>query len=188
MLKPSALCAAAWLALACAAQPAAAADTAGSSQVIEAVGPADFRVDGQQGSPEVRKDAAVQGGKVLRVHVAGKGTNPWDIAVGIPVVKPIKAGHRLVLAFFAKVVDGPDGATTVTLPFNAVQLAAAPYTAVLAGPVDIGKDWPSQPYTVIGVADRDYKAGELGITFQVATGKQVLDFGPVFLIDLGPAS
>jgi hypothetical protein len=184
MLKPSALCAVAFLALAGAARPAVAAD---NNQVIEAVGPADVRVDGQQGAPEIRKDPAVQGGKALRVHVAAKGANPWDISVGVPVVKPIKAGHRLLLAFYAKVVEGPDGAATVTLPFNAVQLAAAPYTPLLSGPVDIGKDWPAQPYSVIGVADRDYKAGEVGITFQVATAKQVLDFGPVFLIDLGPA-
>ena len=51
---------------------------------------------------------------------------------------------------------------------------------------DVGKDWGQ--YHGEGVASKDYKAGEINATIHLATAKQVVDLGPVFVIDLGPAS
>lgn len=155
-----------------------------SKKIIDKPDVGAYRVDGLQGAPEIRKDKDVQGGRALRVHVPGKSAHPWDLAVGVPVVKPIKAGDQLVLAFWARLVEGENGATVAHLPYNAVQLATAPYTTLVAGPADIGPQW--KLYSVAGVADHDYKAGDVGVTIQLATAKQVVDIGPVFLLDLGP--
>ena len=142
--------------------------------------PGDPHVDGAKAS--LRDDPAVQGGKALRVQVAKKGANPWDAMIGGPVNKPIKAGDKLILAFWARLEKGENGATT-TLPYNAVQLASAPYSTVISGSNDIGPDW--KMYQVTGKSDRDYGSGQVKVTIQLATAKQTVDFGPIMLFDMG---
>jgi hypothetical protein len=130
-----------------------------------------------------RKDEGVQGGKALRITVPRKGANVWDIAASSAIGKPVRAGDRLVLAFWARLHEGENGATSVTLPYGGIQLAKAPYTTVVGGPVTIGAEW--ELHEVKGKSDKDYAAGELSATIHLASGKQVVDLGPVFVLDMG---
>jgi hypothetical protein len=171
--------------LAAGALPASADDDI-SKQIISIPAPAAFNVTGLQGAPDLHKDPQLQGGQFLRVSVPKKGANPWDISVGVPINKPIKAGDHLVLAFWARLAQGENGATTTTLPYNAVQQSGPPYTPIFFGSVEITKDW--QIYQAgDGVAGRAYKVGEATVSIQLATAKQVVDIGPVFVLDTGPA-
>jgi hypothetical protein len=183
----SAIFAAALAVLASAALPAGAADDI-ASKVISTPSPKAFGVNGLPGSPDVRKadPKEVQGGQYLRVDVPKKGVNTWDITVSVPITKPIKAGDQLIMVFWARLEAGENGATTASLPYNDVQLAGPPYTAIFAFPADITKDWAR--YHGEGVAQRDYKAGEANVSIQLATAKQVVDIGPVFVLDMGPAA
>lgn len=109
----------------------------------------------------LRDDAQAQGGKALRLDVPRKGANPWDSTVGGPVGKPIKPGDNLVLVCRAarkKEAAGP----TATLPYEAVQLASAPYSTVMTGPEEIGPEW--KQFQLTGKADADYPAGALKVT------------------------
>jgi len=154
-----------------------------AQKIINLPSPAQFRVDGTGAPSEVRSDSTVQGGKALRVHVPGKGVNEWDVSVAVPIVKPVKAGDKIVLAFWARLIEGENGATTTVLPYNAVQMAGPPYTPLFGGPVTIGADWKLQ--SVTGNASKDFKKGELNVALHLATGRQVVDIGPVFVLDLG---
>jgi hypothetical protein len=131
----------------------------------------------------LRDDPKVQGGKALRIEIRGKGANPWDASVGGPIAKPVKAGDKLILAFWARLEKGENGAATSTLPYNAIQLAAAPYSTIVGGSNEIGPDWKLQQ--VAGKADRDYPAGALKVTIQLATAKQTIDVGPIIVLDTG---
>ncbi|MBC9034699.1 hypothetical protein IAG41_20105 [Sphingomonas sp. JC676] len=166
---------AAWLA----AVPAAAQDDI-AKQIINEPSPAAFTIYGLPEKPKVRKDASVQGGQALRVAVPGKGATPYAVGLSAPVKKAIRKGDKLVLAFWAR-FDKAEG-TSVTIANVSVQLATAPYTSFFAKGVDIGPEW--KLYSVEGVADRDYAAGELAVAMHLATGKQVIDLGPIFLLDL----
>lgn len=142
------------------------------------------------GSPEVtgakaalRDDPKVQGGKSLRIAIARKGANPWDVSVDSAINKPVKAGDKLLLAFWARVEKGENGGATAVLPYNAVQLAQAPYTALFNQGVTIGPQW--KIYEVQGKADKDYPAGALKATVHLATARQTVDIGPMFVLDLG---
>ncbi|HEX8239947.1 MAG TPA: hypothetical protein VF574_09440 [Allosphingosinicella sp.] len=134
-------------------------------------------------SAKLRDDPGVQGGRALRIQVAGKGANAWDVAVGSAIQKPVRTGDRLVLAFWARLAKGEGGLATATLPYNAVQLASAPYSPLFSGPATIGPEW--KLYEVRGKSDRDYAAGALNATLHLATGKQTVDIGPVIVLDLG---
>jgi hypothetical protein len=142
--------------------------------------PGTLRVDGVRSKPRVRKDETVQWGQAIRIEVPGKSPQAWSVAAASDVDKPIKAGDDLVLAFWARVEKGDGGGTTATLPYNAVQLSSAPYTAIFSGGVEIGPEW--KLYEVKGKADKDYPAGTLNASLHLATGKQVIDIGPVFVL------
>jgi hypothetical protein len=142
-----------------------------------------WHIEGISGKPKIVADPAVQYGKAVRVEVPGKGENPWSIAASNPIDKPVKAGDNLVLAFWARLEKGENGATSATLPYNAIQMANAPYKAVFTGPVTIGSDW--KMVKVEGKADRPYAGGQLNVSIHLATGKQVVDLGPVFVLDMG---
>jgi hypothetical protein len=147
------------------------------------------RIVNDPSSPQVsgakaalRDDPQVQGGKALRIQVARKGQNPWDATVGGPIAKPVKAGDKLVMVFSARLEKGESGSTT-TLPYNAVQLASAPYSTVISGSNEIGPGW--KQLQVTGKADRDYPANALKVTIQLAAAKQTVDFGPIIVLDMG---
>ena len=134
-------------------------------------------------SGRLRDDPGVQGGKALRIVVRGKGANPWDVAVQTAITQPVKAGDALLLAFWARLEKGEGGATTTTLPYNAVQQSVAPYTALFTGPVDIGPEWKLQE--VRGEADADHAAGTLNAAIHLATAAQTVELGPIFVVNLG---
>jgi hypothetical protein len=174
-------------AVAAAAMPyvAAAQDSADDivKQIVNRPPVTAWAIQGISGKPKVRDDPAVQYGKAVRVDVPGKGENPWSIAASNPIDKPVKAGDNLVLAFWARLEKGENGATSATLPYNAVQMSHDPYTAVFSGPATIGPEW--KMVEIRGKANRAYGAGELNVSIHLATAKQVVDLGPVFVLDTG---
>jgi hypothetical protein len=155
------------------------------NRVVSVPNPRAYRVDGTQAgaTSQVRNDASVQGGKALRVQVPGRSAQAWTTAVSVPINRPIHAGDNLVLAFWARLEQGDNGATTASLPYNAVQLSAAPYTAVFSGPATVTPQW--QMFEVDGRAARDYAADSLNVAIHLATGHQTIDIGPVFVLDMG---
>jgi hypothetical protein len=154
-----------------------------SNKIISVPVPARYRVDGLRDKPKVRSDPKVQWGKALRVEVPGKAQNAWAVAVAVPVNKPVKAGDKLVLVVWARLEKGENGATSTTLPSNAVQLSKAPYTSLFGGPMTIGPEWKAQEFQ--GKANAAYPADTLNISIHLATAKQVVDIGPVFLLNMG---
>lgn len=152
-----------------------------TEKIINSPPPASHNVNGATG--KVRKDTAVQGGRALRVTVPEKSDQAWVVSVGNPIGKPVKAGDALVLAFWARLEKGENGATSASLPFNAVQLAADPYTPLFSQPVEIGPEW--KLHEAKGKADKDYAAGALSVSLHLATGKQIVDIGPIFVLNMG---
>jgi hypothetical protein len=155
------------------------------NRVISVPNPRAYRVDGTQhgAQSQIRNDATVQGGKALRVQVPARSNQAWDTAVAVPINRAVHAGDHLVLAFWARLEQGDNGAATASLPSNSVQLAAAPYTALFSGGVTVTPQW--QMFEINGQAARDYRADALNVSIHLATGHQVIDIGPVFVLDMG---
>jgi hypothetical protein len=155
------------------------------SRVISVPNPRAYRVDGTQAGArsQVRNDAGVQGGKALRVEVPGRSEQAWTTAVAVPINRAVRSGDNLVLAFWARLERGDNGATTASLPYNAVQLSASPYTALFSGGVTVTPQW--QMFEVTGRASRDHAADTLNVAIHLATGRQTIDIGPVFVLNMG---
>lgn len=155
------------------------------NRVISVPNPRAYRVDGTQNGAQsqVRNDSSVQGGKALRVQVPARSAQTWDTAVSVPINRAVRSGDHLVLAFWARLEQGDNGATSASLPYNSVQLAAAPYSAVFTGPATITPTW--QMFSIEGQANRDYAANALNVSIHLATGHQTVDIGPVFVLNMG---
>ena len=163
------------------AQPPATDDLA--QRIISVPSPQAYRVDGVQTGARVRNDPRVQFGKALRVPVPGRNDQAWSVSVAVPITQAVRAGDNLLLAFWARLEQGEDGATSASLPYNAVQMASAPYTALFTGGVTVGPEW--QLHQIRGRAGQDYAANALNVSLHLATGRQVIDIGPVFVLNMG---
>jgi hypothetical protein len=164
------------------ASPAAAqADDAAAQAMINDPNPATFAVWGVTPAPKSKKDESVQGGRAVVVPAPGGG-NPWDVSVNVPITKPIKAGDKLVLMYYAKLAKLEPGQTSGRVT-GQLQLSSAPYSVVIGGQVDVPTEW--KLFTVEGKADKDYAKGSLNATFHLNHGKQTIAIGLVAVFDYG---
>lgn len=127
----------------------------------------------------VVNDRGVPGGRALDITVPRASQNPWDGGVSGGLTEDIKKGDTLVMAFWAKGIEGPGEITNVGLQMN-----TAPYAAIdqlIA--VNLEPTW--QPYAVFVTADQDYSAGDAGYTFHLTSAKQKLRIGPVVVFNTG---
>jgi hypothetical protein len=130
--------------------------------------------------PQVRADKEVQFGKAMRVTLTGHA-DFWRIGVITPTLKPVKKGDRIVIAFWARAEKTQNGAPG---KIGRVQLEATPVVrTIFEQPFEVGPEW--KMYQLKGVADRDYGPGQLNAAMHLDSAKQVLDIGPVFVLDYG---
>ncbi|GAA0734595.1 hypothetical protein [Sphingomonas japonica] len=133
--------------------------------------------------PKVIKDAKVQFGKAMRIAVAtANPAQPRNVGLNVPLSKPVKKGDKLVLAFWAR-AEKTEGGAPGKLANVQIQHAADPYTGLFGKPFEVGPEWQMQQ--VAGVADADYAAGALAASMHFGSAVQVIDLGPVFVLDLG---
>lgn len=165
------------------AAPAAHAQDAFMDKAIMASPAADqWSVLGQGETHAMVRDPDVRGGWALTVTIAAKGENPWDVQAGIPASRPVKKGDVILLAFWARALAAPEGETAIHAPAM-VQLTHAPYTQMASEALNIGRDW--KLYYVSGIAPEDLAAGESGANIHLATARQSIALGPVFVLDFG---
>ena len=67
---------------------------------------------------ELFKDPTVQGGMAERMTISGKSGNAWDFGAQVAIVKPLKQGDVLLLAFWAKAETPPAGSTAIDFLAN----------------------------------------------------------------------
>lgn len=135
---------------------------------------------GQPIPPELHGDKGVQFGKALRFRLGGQADFARIGAVS-PLLKPVKKGDRIVIAFWARAVSTDKGAPG---RIGRVQLEATPkIRTIFEKPFDITPEW--KMYQLSGTVDADYAPRALNAAFHLDSAKQVLDLGPVFVLDYG---
>jgi uncharacterized protein YbaA (DUF1428 family) len=166
-----------------AAAPAAKSDPADDimKKAVNKPG-TNWSVYGATQTTKALKDDGVPGGEVLRVTVSAKGANPWDVGGASPIQKPITAGDTILVAVYLRAPRLKDG-ETASIPFLGAGGATAPYEPVVSTGVTITKDW--KLYYASGRAAKDVPGGTANAAIHLAADKQVIDLGPVFVLDFG---
>ncbi|WP_294256738.1 hypothetical protein [uncultured Sphingomonas sp.] len=153
-----------------------------SKQIINVPTPEAFTVYGLSAKPGVVKDKNVQGGRALRVPILTASDQPWSVGLISAITQPVKKGDKLVIAVWARAEKLPEGATSARLSTIQIGLTKEPYTPVFKGEAEIDGTW--KMVHVVGTADRDYAPGDISVSLHLASAKQVLDIGPILLLDL----
>lgn len=132
--------------------------------------------------PRIRDDKAVQFGKAMRFQLSGHA-DFGRIGVITPILKPVQKGDRIVIAFWARAEKTEGGAPGV---IRRAQLEATrpAIRAIFEKAFEIGPEWTM--YQLAGVADQDYPPGHLNAALHLDAAKQVLDIGPIFILNYGP--
>jgi hypothetical protein len=111
---------------------------------------------------------------------ASKGVNPWDVQASSPVQGAINAGDVIMLMYYARAEEAAEGGSSLAAR---VQLGAAPYTSALDFSTPITGEWKSYCAHRVATATLPEKKGSVSI--HLATAKQVIDLGPVFVFNFG---
>jgi hypothetical protein len=132
---------------------------------------------------KVMKDADIPGGQFVRVDVSRKGGQPYEAGGGYPIIKPIKTGDVIFFAIYARAPNIKNG-ETASMPGLGVGQDGSPYTPIAISDVRITNQWAV--YYVSAKATTGWPRGQSHVAMQLAADKQVIDLGPVFVLDLGP--
>jgi hypothetical protein len=119
------------------------------------------------------------GGHAFRVR-ATKSTNPWDIQASSPVTGAINQGDVIMLMYYARAAEPAEGGSTLTAR---LQLSGEPYTSVLDFASPIGGEW--KQYCAHRVASASLPEKKSNVSIHLATAKQVIELGPVFVFNFG---
>lgn len=150
-----------------------------TDRIVNDPRPETFRPYGFPTPPRVVRDRSVQFGKALRLPIKRAEAEDWQLGLTIPVLRPIAAGDRIVVAFWAR-ARGTEGAAPGRIARVQVEQSSPPHRALFAEPVTIDPEW--RMYRVAGVADADYAPQQLQVAMHLATGRQVVELGPAFVL------
>ena len=162
-----------------AAAPLTAQGRPADPVLINNANPASFQAYGVATAPKSVADDSVEGGRALHVPVTGEG-DPWAAGVNVPITKPIKAGDKIVIYYWAK-LEGAAGSARIASA--QLQLAGAPYTRIFGEGVTITPQW--KLYQVSGTADAAYAKGTLNAAFHLNTGNHVVVLGAIAVLNQG---
>ncbi len=134
--------------------------------------------------PTPQTDTGLPGDRSIRIDVPDKGANPWDIQASAGITKPIKKGDVILVAFWAR-AEPAAGVNPAAVP-TAIQFqeSTPPYTPLFGATASFGTQWAM--YYASGVAAKDYSPGTVNFTMFLATAKQSVYLGQIFIIDFGP--
>ncbi len=128
------------------------------------------------------KDKTAQSGRAIEVKLPGTAANMWEAAAQTAIIKPIKAGDKIVGAAWLRALTDAGGPANLNLR---LQINSAPYTELKQVSVSVGPDW--KLYSVEAVATQDYAANTTVMVIHLASAKQTVWLGPGFVLDMGKA-
>lgn len=127
--------------------------------------------------------ADIDGEAAYQVRVKSARPRPWDVSVTGPLTAGVSEGDTVTVAFWAR-AKKPDSSTGKGHVQLRVQQKAAPYSGVVEQMVEIGEDW--RIHEISGVSGYSFTADEMSIAFNIGDHRQTLEFGPFYVLNLGP--
>ena len=124
---------------------------------------------------QVISDSKVEGGKAVEALTTGTG-GIWEVAALHPVDGGIAKGDHIVASVWVK----------SNVPAKAifrVEARAGSRPGVGDRSIDIGTTWSQQ--TLDFVATETYPAGTTQVALLLNSGKQIIDLGPVSVVNKG---
>ncbi len=127
------------------------------------------------------KDASIPGGGgALEIVSPSAAKNIYDIGANAPILTAIKAGQKILVAFYARTIeaDTPDGKGKIGVR---IQQNAAPYPGFGDTVMKIGAEWDL--YEVRTTANIAIAKGLAVTNFQLSGAKQTIQIGQTIIVE-----
>ena len=121
----------------------------------------------------------IPGGHAFRIK-ATKGANPWDVQASSPIQGAINEGDVIMLMYYARAAEPAEGGSSLTAR---IQMNAPPWSSVLDMTSQISGEWKS--YCAHRVASATLAEKKSSVSIHLATARQVIELGPVFVFNFG---
>ena len=129
--------------------------------------------------PKYFEVKGIPGEHAFRIK-ASKGVNPWDVQASSPIQGAINEGDVIMLMYYARAEEPAEGGSRLTAR---IQLNSPPWTSALEMTSKISGDW--KYYCAHRVATTAMGENKGGVSIHLATAKQVIELGPVFVFNFG---
>jgi hypothetical protein len=121
----------------------------------------------------------IPGGHAFRIK-ATKGANPWDVQASSPIQGAINEGDVIMLMYYARAAEPAEGGSSLTAR---IQMNAPPWNSVLEMTSAISGEWKN--YCSHRVATTSLAENKSSVSIHLATARQVIELGPVFVFNFG---
>jgi hypothetical protein len=126
---------------------------------------------------------SMPGGSAIAVNIAKPGLNAYDAGVNIPFAEAVSEGDVMTVAFVARTISAETDAGAGKIALR-IQHNVAPYSGFGDNVVNIGPNW--KVYQLRTQARLDIPKGEGAVALQFAGAKQLMEIGPVYVLNAGP--
>jgi endo-1,4-beta-xylanase len=152
------------------------------ARMINMPGIANWKINGTPDTKIVSADS-ISGGKAVSVTIDKARDNPWDISVAMPVTERISGGDTLFLAVQIRAAAADNEAQSGVIAASKIEESSGDYAMIADTAAQVSDKWTTL-YSV-GVATRDYAAGETHITVHLAAARQTIELGNAYAFNLG---
>jgi len=127
-------------------------------------------------------DADLPSGQAINARIKKRQTTPWDISLWFDLRDEVKKGDKIAISFWARTEKAPKGQELSEIVVY-VGRNEEPYDRIISEEFMPGKEW--KLYTLEAVSESYMPKGEVKAEFQLGKHKQTIEFGPVFVKNLG---
>jgi len=130
-------------------------------------------------------EADTPSGHAISAYVKKRKTNPWDTTLFFDLDKGVEKGDRVSVELWVRTAKAPKSQENAEFVLY-VGRNEEPWDRIISEDVLPGSEW--EKLTIEGVSEGYYPKGEVKVEFQLAKYKQTLEFGPILVKNLGPAT
>jgi hypothetical protein len=124
-------------------------------------------------------------GQAVSVKIKKRAEKRWDNTILLEMDKEIKRGDNIQVHFWARTVKPAAGKETAEITLF-IGRSEEPYDYVISEKIFPETDW--KMLTIDGVAETKFKAGRIKAEFQLGAAGQTIEFGPIYVSNLGGGS
>ena len=138
-----------------------------------------------RGSNKVVKvvEAATPSGQAISAKIKKRKKNPWDVALWVDMDGAVKKGDQIEMRFWARTAKAPKSKDQAEFIIY-VGRTEEPYDNIINEKFSPSAEWKS--YTLTGTAKANFNSGKLKAEYQLGKQAQTVEFGGLYVSNLGP--
>lgn len=130
-------------------------------------------------------DAETPSGQAISAKTKKRHKNAWDVSLWIDMEREVKKGDKVEMRFWARTAKAPKSKEQAEFVVF-VGRNEEPYDNIFSENFSPTSEWKA--YTLSGIADANYSAGKLKAEYQIGKQAQTVEFGAMYVSNLGPVA